>query len=298
MLDPLQQLTERSIAPIRRQLQRSVRDMVVGHAAAPLDLGTPRDDRGLFGPDSVTWKVHADASMLIGGIRALLLQTLHPLAMAGIAAHSAYRTDPTGRLHRTAGYVGTTTYGSTRDAKQAVKTVKRVHNNVVGTAPDGRPYAANDPHLLAWVHHTLVESFLCSFQRFGATMLTRDEADRYVDEQAILAKLFGSTPPARSEAELVSWMAAIRPELSAGTQARPAARFLLFPPLPLQVLPLYGVLASAAVGLLPSWARRQLHLPRLPFTETLAVRPAARALTRTLGWAMSAPPADGVPDPR
>jgi len=297
MLDPLKQLTERSIAPVRRQLQRSLRDMLIGHDAAPLDLETPRDDRGLFGPDSVTWKIHADASMLIGGIRALLLQTLHPLAMAGIAEHSAYRTDPTGRLHRTAGYVGTTTYGSTRDAKLAIKTVKRVHTKVVGTAPDGRPYAANDPHLLAWVHHTLVESFLYSFQRFGATTLTRDEADRYVDEQAVLAKLFGATPAARSEAELVSWMAGIRPELSAGTQARPAARFLLLPPLPPQILPIYGVLASAAVGLLPSWARRQLHLPRLPLTETLAVRPAAFALTRTLGWAMSGPPPKVVPEP-
>ena len=283
------------LASVRTQLQRSLRTMIVGPDAEIRDLGAPRRDTGLFGPESATWLVHADAAMLIGGIRALLLQTLHPLAMAGIAEHSAYRSDPTGRLHRTAGYVGTTTFGTVAEAKAAVRMVKRVHKRVVGTAPDGRPYSANDPHLLAWVHHTLVESFYLSYQRYGATTLSPTDADRYIDEQSVLAKLIGAEPVARSVDGLTQAMADIRPELKATRDARNAVRFLLFPPLALQILPVYGVLASAAVGLLPSWARRELRLPRLPVTERFAVRPAAKVLTQTLGWAMSAPVASTDP---
>jgi uncharacterized protein (DUF2236 family) len=279
------------LAVVRSQLQRSLRTMIVGPDAEARDLSAERRDPGLFGPESATWIVHADAAMLIGGIRALLLQTLHPLAMAGIADHSAYRSDPTGRLHRTAGYVGTTTFGTAAEAKAAVRMVRRVHKSVVGTAPDGRPYAANDPHLLAWVHHTLVESFYLAHQRFGSSSLSTTDADRYVDEQAILAKLIGAEPVARSVQQLKDAMAGIRPELKAGSEARNAVRFLLFPPLALQILPVYGVLASAAVGLLPPWARRELRIPRLPVTERFAVRPAAKILTQTLGWAMSAPAA-------
>ena len=118
------------------------------------------DDPGLFGPDSVTWKLHNDFCLLAGGLRALMLQTMHPLAMAGVADHSNYRTDPLGRLANTSAYVGTTVFGTTAEATAAVATVKRVHRRVVGVAPDGRPYDANDPHLLTWVHHTLVDSFL------------------------------------------------------------------------------------------------------------------------------------------
>ncbi len=279
------------LAVVRTQLQRSLRTMIVGPDAEARDLSSTRRDPGLFGPDSATWIVHADAAMLIGGIRALLLQTLHPLAMAGIADHSAYRSDPTGRLHRTAGYVGTTTFGTTAEAKAAVRMVRRVHKSVVGTAPDGRPYAANDPHLLAWVHHTLVESFYLAQKRFGSSPLSAFDADRYIDEQAVLAKLIGAEPVARSVQELKDNMAAIRPELKATADARNAVRFLLFPPLALQILPVYGVLASAAVGLLPPWARRELRILRLPVTERFAVRPAAKILTQTLGWAMSAPAA-------
>jgi uncharacterized protein (DUF2236 family) len=279
------------LALVRTQIQRSLRTMLVGPDAEIRDLSAHRSDTGLFGPKSATWIVHADAAMLIGGIRALLLQTLHPLAMAGIAEHSDYRKDPIGRLHRTAGFVGTTTFGTTAEAKAALRMVKRVHTRVVGTAPDGRPYAANDPHLLGWVHHTLVESFLVAHQRFGSSALSSIDADRYVDEQAVLAKLLGSEPVAHSVSGLAEKFAGIRSELRATRDARNAVRFLLFPPLAPPILPIYGILASAAVGLLPGWARRELRIPRLPVTERFAVRPAAKVLTQTLGWAMTAPAA-------
>ena len=254
------------------------------------DLSRPIDsDPGLYGPGSVTWKVHADSAMLIGGIRALLLQTMHPLAMAGIAEHSAYRTDPTGRLSRTATFVGMTTFGTFIEVQRSVATVKKVHKRVVGHAPDGRPYSANDPHLMAWVHHTLVESFLEAYQRYGTTKLSADDADRYIEEQARLADLMGADSPARSVSDLRDAMAAIKPELKAGAQARRAIRFLLVPPLPIGARAPYAILAAAAVGLLPRWVRWDLRIPYLPITERIAVRPTAKALSGVISWAMSAP---------
>ncbi len=287
-LDPL--------SSIRIGLQTAIRKTLVGDQPAVRDLSKPLSgDTGLFGPSSVTWRVHADSAMLIGGIRALLLQTIHPLAMAGVADHSSYRTDPTGRLWRTASFVGTTTYGTKAEAKHAVAIVKKVHERVVGQAPDGRSYEANDPHLMAWVHHTLVESFLVSYQRYGAAKLSGDDADRYVAEQARLGDLMGVESPARSVAELHQAMTTIRSELKAGSQARGAIRFLLVPPLPLAARGPYAVLCAAAVGLLPGWVRWDLRIPYLPITERVAVRPATKALSAILGWAMSAPSSPSAP---
>ena len=277
---------------VREALAATIRRQLVGDQGMVRDLTRPIDgDPGLFGPGSATWQVHADAAMLIGGVRALLLQTMHPLAMAGIHDHSAYKTDPTGRLWRTAEYVGTTSFGTTAEAERAVAMVKRVHVKVQGTAPDGRHYAANEPHLLAWVHHALTESFLVAYQRYGSLPLSAQMADRYVAEQAMLADMLGAdTPgPARSVAELRAWMAGIRPELKAGKQARDAVRFLLTPPLPLLSRGPYAVLAAAAVGLLPRSVTNALRIPVIPLADPLAVRPATKALSAVIGWAMSAP---------
>ncbi len=277
------------IETARLSLQGAIRGVLIGSAEPVADIArSGGGDPGLFGPGSATWTVHSDAAILIGGIRALLLQTMHPLAMAGVADHSAYRTDPTGRLWRTSSYVGTTTFGTTEQATQAVAIVRRVHESVVGTAPDGRAYAANDPHLLGWVHHTLVDSFLRAHQRYGDTPLAPVDADRYVAEQARLAELIGASDPepARTVSELRAWMWGIRPELRAGSQAREATRFLLFPPLPLATRPPFALLASAAIGLLPGWVRRDLRIPTLPFADALVVRPSARALSHVVGWAL------------
>ena len=285
---PLDQLA----ASVRQKLAGSIRRQLIGDRVPDRDLRIIDDrDPGLFGPGSATWQVHADASMLIGGVRALLLQTMHPLAMAGIAEHSAYRTDPMGRLWRTSEYVGTTSFGTTADAEGAVAMVKKVHIRVAGTAPDGRSYAANDPHLMAWVHHALTQSFLVAYQRYGAQPLSGTAADRYVAEQAVLAEMLGATSPgpARTVAELDAWMHGIKPELRAGRQAREAVRFLLTPPLPMLSRGPYAVLSAAAVGLLPGWINRALRIPVIPLADPLAVRPATKALSAVIGWAMSAP---------
>ena len=276
-----------AVSGVRNQIGRGVRQMVAGDRRPVRDLSRPVDgDPGLFGPDSVTWRIHADSSMFVGGLRALLLQLLHPLAMAGVADHSDYRRHPDRRLARTAVFVATTTYGTTEQADAAFAMVRRVHQAVVGTAPDGRPYAANDPHLVAWVHHAEVDSFLRAYQRYGSAPLSPAEADRYVAEMAVVCERLGGEPPARSVAELRSYFSSVRPELRAGSQAHEAARWLMVPPLPMAARPAYAVIAPAAVGLLPGWAQRELWLPILPGVDPLVVQPAARALLRTLAWAV------------
>ncbi len=275
---------------IRTRIQTTLQRTLIGDEP-PRDLSKGRADNGLFGPQSVTWRVHQDASMLIGGIRALLLQTMHPLAMAGVAQHSAYKDDPFGRLRRTSRYVGDVSFAPTEEALAAIALVKRVHGRVRGTAPDGRAYSANDAHLLAWVHHALVDSFLRSYQQYGSEALCVEDADQYVLEQSTLAELIGavSPPPARSVAELRLWLRAIRPEMNSTREARDAAFFLLSVPMPATMAVPYGVLLSAAIGLLPRFVRQGLWLPTSQLATKALVAPTARAITRTLGWAMSAP---------
>jgi len=251
------------------------------------DLATVADP-GLFGPRSVVWRVHGESSMLIGGLRALLLQTLHPLAMAGVADHSDYVDDPWGRLHRTGRFIGATTYGNTATAERMVAAVRKIHGRVTGTAPDGRPYSADDPHLLAWVHVTEVDSFLAAFDRYGNGRLTDAERDRYVAEMAEIGTRLGATDLPLTRHELADALVAFRPELHYGHQAKDAVRFLLLPPgVPLLLRGAYGLIGAASIGLLPPWARRQLRLPLLPLADPVAIRPAAMILTRTIGWLLN-----------
>jgi len=277
---------------VREQLALQVTGLIIGDnepAVERRDVSFD-EDPGFFGPDSITWRMHEDSCMLAGGLRALMLQTMHPLAIAGVAQHSNYRDDPLQRLANTSVYVGTTIYGSQPQVRDAIRMVKRVHESVVGTTADGEPYAANDPHLLTWVHHTLVDSFLRAYQRYGSTRLSAADADRYVAEQAILAELFEAEPAARSVAELRSYFRALRPELRATPEAHDAIRFLLVPPLPLIARGPYAVITSAAITMLPRWIRRELWLPVPPAVEPLLVRPATTALVRTVDWVMAAYP--------
>lgn len=271
---------------VRGGVARSVRLRLSEDPAGPT-VGA-HGDVGWFGPDSVAWRVHADLSTVTGGLRALLYQTLHPLAMAGVADHSDYRKDPWGRLRRTAQFVAATTYGTSAEAEAAVAVVQRVHRHVRGTAPDGRTYSADRPDLLAWVHATEVDSFLAAYCRYGPGLDAAD-ADRYVDEMAVVARAFGADPVPTSTAELQSVLDSY--SLHATRQTREALRFLLAPPLPLAARPTYGLIAAAAVELLPWSAQRELRLMVPPVAGPLGVRPATRALLGTLRWALGASPA-------
>ena len=230
--------------------------------------------------------------MFIGGITALLLQSLHPLAMAAVAGHSDYRGDPWGRLQRTSYFLAMTTFGRASDAREAIARVRAVHQRIAGTAPDGRPYAASDPHLLTWVHIAETDSFLRAHARFGTRPLDQAGRDGYVADMARIGAALGVPDPPGSEAELADRIRCYRPELAATAESREAARFLLLqPPLPVIARAPYGMLAAAAVSLLPGWARRLLHLPRLPVTETVLVRPAGHAMVHAIRWATGPRPA-------
>jgi uncharacterized protein (DUF2236 family) len=284
-----------ALDPMRTWVAIHVRRAVTGRngGVRHRDLFRSEGERW-FDDDAVIRRVHADSAMFVGGLRALLLQSLHPLAMAGVAEHSDYRTDPWHRLQRTADFLAATTYGPTAEAERAVARVRAVHERVVGVAPDGRPYAANDPHLLRWVHVAEVDSFLAAHQRYGETPLLAHERDEYVREMAVIARALGVPAPPESERAVRDQIRAFRPELQGTPAAREAARYMLLqPPMHPAIRPMYTLLGSAAVALLPRWARWPLRLPSLPVLEAVAVRPAGDALVRGLRWALSNTP---IPD--
>ena len=285
------------IEELRTWVASRVRTGVVGspeHAAARHAALFDAPGERWFAPDAPIHRVHGDSSMFVGGLRALLFQSLHPLAMAGVAAHSDYRADPWGRLQRTADFLAATTFGPATEAERAVAIVRSVHERVTGVAPDGRPYAANDPHLLRWVHLVETDSFLIAHDRYGAESLAPAERDEYVRNTAVVARALGVPAPPESVRALHDQLRMFRPELASTPAAREAARYLLVrPPMPLAARPLYGLIAAAAVALLPRWARGPLRLPYLPVAEAIAVRPAGDALTRTLRWALRRDEASG-----
>lgn len=243
-----------------------------------------------FGPDDPIQIVHSDASMFVGGIRALLLQSLHPLAMAAIDQHSGFRGDPWGRLQRTSTFIAETTFGTDEMAERAVRIVRAVHKNIVGVAPDGRSYEANDPHLMLWVHVAETDSFLTAFNRYGARKLSAAEQDTYVAQAAHVARLLGTDDPPESVAELADSIDRFRPELQSTVAARNTVRFLLLrPPIPLKLRAGYTMLSAAAVGLMPRWSRTPLRLPYLPIAEATAVRATGLAATSAIRWMIRPP---------
>ena len=245
-----------------------------------------KEGRRWFTPVDPVWRVHAEASMFPGGVAALLLQSLHPLAMAGVAGHSGYKGDPWGRLQRTSHFLATTTFGTVEDAEAAIARVRGIHDRVKGRDAKGRPYRASDPRLLRWVHVAEAHSFLTAHQRYAAEPLSREESDTYVAQSALVAGRLGATDLPTTVAELGEALAAYRPELEATAEARAAARFLLLdPPLPWAARPGYGLIASGGVALLPHWARRALRLPAGGPMTALAGG-AGKVGTLAVRWAM------------
>ena len=220
---------------------------------------------GFFRPDSVTWRVHSDPSMVVGGIRALLEQALHPEAMSGVAAHSNFREDAWGRLQRTGDYVGTLTFGTQEEAEKLAARVRKVHAML----------KLDDQKLLLWVHMAMVDAFLDTAIRSGL-QLSEAEQDRYIDEMITFALLVGieeSRVP-RSRSELSEYFREISGELSASDDAKRAALFIAIPPLPpllrfgTPIAPLWGGIASLAAASLPRWARSLYGWPTLPGHES------------------------------
>jgi uncharacterized protein (DUF2236 family) len=258
-------------------------------------------DPGLFGPESVTWRIHGDPSMILGGFRALILQAVHPLVMAGFDDNSFFRGDPWGRLRRTGDWVSTVTYGTTAEAQAAGRRLRRLHARLApGVEPEsGQSYRVNDPKLLLWVHSTEVESFLTTYRRSGGR-LRRGDGDRYVAEMAASAKLVG-IPTAMvpsSEADLADYYRSVRPDLRVTAVALRNVLWGFAPPMPAWVRyatparPAWATLVGIAAALLPPWARRLYRLPGLPTTDlsaTLAARAVRSGLLMVPGGLASNP---------
>ncbi|GGI05168.1 oxygenase MpaB family protein [Egicoccus halophilus] len=274
----------------------------------PFDPATGAGDPGLCGPGSASWQVIGEPAAIAGGLRALLLQVAHPLAMAGVADHSAFRTDPLGRLHRTSAYVTASTFGSTPEALRVARQVRRVHPHVHGTAPDGRRYRADDPRLLTWVGIALTSSFLVADRAWSPRPLGPERRDAFVLQQSRIAALLdpavdvdglladeraqaelragrvalpllddGVLP--RTEDELDAALADFAPELGVNEQGRSALRFLRWPPLPASVRGAYLVLYAGAIGSLEPHERRALELDLPRTAARAAVLQARVALT-------------------
>lgn len=280
-----------SLDAARLVIARSVYGRIGAPTHVQVGLREPAGDPGLFGPGSMVWRVHAELpSMLIGGISALMLQTLHPLAMAGVDQHSNFRDDAFGRLRNTSEFIALTSFGSRAGAEDAISRVRRVHRHVRGTADDGRRYAAGDPPLLTWVHVALSVSFLASYQRYSGNPLGPHQRDRYYDEASIIAYKLGAQEVPRSQAEVRQYLAATRRDLRATPAGLAAVDFLIKPPdqTPPERL-LYPVLAQACVDLLPSWARLELGIEAARPLRAEAVRRAAGAIGTLMRWGVGTP---------
>lgn len=244
-------------------------------------------DAGLFGPDSVTWRVNREAVLLLGGGAAIILQVAHPLVGAGVAEHSNYREDPWGRLYRTLDITTTIVFGATDEAHAASERLRRMHTRVRGVTheaagkyPKGTPYSANDPTLGMWVHATLVDTSLQVYTAYAGS-LSQKEKLRYYEEQKLLGEMFGvpveEQPPTLADFyEYYDRM--VEDELAVTSPLEDVVATTMRPPLPFVARPLVESLNLATVSLLPEKLRDALGLGWGPNRRRLAG--ASRALVK------------------
>lgn len=272
--------------PLRRMMQRQVRTLFNDQTRG--ETPVQRSTHGLYAPTSVIWRVHGDVTtMMVGGVSALLLQMLHPAALAGIWDHSNFRTDMLGRLRRTARFISETTFADRAIAEAAIDRVRTVHARVAGTLADGETYSANDPHLLAWVHVAEAVCFLDAWRRYAEPHMSIADQDRYFAEFAVIARALGADPVPETRAEAEAVIQAYRPELTSDARTREVARLILNrPPASLRSAPVQEVVMQAAVDLLPDWARKQHGLSG-PQLAKPAVRGSTFLLATSLRWAFS-----------
>jgi uncharacterized protein (DUF2236 family) len=284
----LSRLPGLAAAPLTRRAKR----LMVGQVRAVFndqargEKPVVRREDGLFGRDSVVWRVHGDVTtMMVGGVAALLLQMLHPSVLAGVWDHSNFRDDMLGRLRRTARFISLTSYGSREEAEGAIARVRAVHDGIIGRRPDGRPYAASDPHLLAWIHLTEAISFLGGWIRYAEPAMPARDQDRYFSEMARIAGALGADPVPRSRAEAEALIESMRGELAVTGRTREVARIVLKQRAAhVAMASVQALTFSAAVDLLPSWAQRMHGFDGGNLARPL-VRAGTRGIARTLRWA-------------
>ena len=270
--------------PIKQAIARQVVGLFNDRARG--ERPVKRRPDGLFGPGAVAWRIHGDVtSMMVGGISGLLLQMLHPAVLAGVWDHSNFRQDMHGRLRRTARFIAMTTFGGREDAEAMIARVRAIHDRVRGVLPDGRPHAANDPALLAWVHVTEATSFLDAWIRYAQPDMAKADQDRYFVEMGHIAQALGADPIPRSRAEARALIEATRPVLACDARTREVARLVLNQHARNRVAePFQALTLQAGVDLLAPWARRMHGLPEPLFSHAL-VRAGTLGMARTLRWA-------------
>ena len=237
-------------------------------------------DAGYFGPGSATWSVHGSLPTLVGGVRALLLQTLHPAALAGVMQHSRYETDALGRLIGTTKWLTVTTFGDTAMADRESARVRGMHRRVRGVYEAGGvsvPYAASDQDLLRWVHVAFTDSFLATHRIWGGEIPGGEDA--YVAQWAKAGELVGLLDPPRSVCELAEQLASFDSVIVGSAATAETVSFIRKPPLPVPARAPYSVLFSGAVASLPSSYRTKLGVPQIPLR---IVKPAVAALLASL----------------
>ena len=273
---------------VRGTILREVHKLVGSRADTPGFARPPGDD-GLLGADAVAWKVHGDfATMMIGGVSALLLQMLHPAALAGVWDHSNFRRDMPGRLRRTAQFMAGTTFGATPYAHQLIDHVRGIHDGVTGTLADGTPYAANDPATLAWVHVTGAWSFVEAYRRYRDPLLSAAAHDRYYAETAIIARALGAGEVPETRVGVAAYLRAARRDLAADDRTREIARVILASPPKGAAAPVGRLMLQAGIDLMPGWASAMHGLGVPPLRRPL-VRAGALGLGSVLRWALNAP---------
>ncbi|MFD1612084.1 oxygenase MpaB family protein [Sphingomonas tabacisoli] len=276
--------------PFLRPLKRRIASEVVSifNDRAKGQKPVQRRPDGLFGPQSVVWRVHGDVTaMMVGGISGLLLQMLHPAVLAGVWDHSNFRDDMLGRLRRTARFIALTSYGGGEDAEAAIARVRSIHAQVGGVLPDGSSYRADDPRLLAWVHVTEASSFLAGWIRYAEPRMPAADRDRYFAEMARLGEALGADPVPRSQVEAQRLIEEMRPELGVDARTREVAGLVLDSPAHKpSAEPLHKLTMQAAVDLLPDWARR-MHGLSGPGPLAPLVRAGTSGVARTLRWAFA-----------
>jgi uncharacterized protein (DUF2236 family) len=253
-------------------IRKTIREMV-GGKGPPVAFLTPSGDRGLFGPESIAWKVHEDfISMMIGGISSLILQALHPQALAGVWDHSSFREDLTGRLGRTAFFIAATTYGSNEMANDIINKVNNIHTRITGFDEFNKPYRADDPHLLAWVHLTETLSFMKSFESHRNVTLKNSQKDQYFLEMKMLGQRMGAIDLPNTYAGTETAVKAYIAELHFGERAKSIIDLLEHFPSNLAVKPFIKLISRAGFLNLPDWVYPIIKKPRPTYIERLAIK--------------------------
>jgi uncharacterized protein (DUF2236 family) len=267
-------------------IQQMVRQLV-GGSGPPTAFLTPAGDPGLLGPDSMPWEVHADfMAMMIGGISSLVLQALHPGALAGVWDHSSFRRDLQGRLGRTAFFIAATTYGPTEMANGMIEKVNRIHGHITGTDEFGRPYSASDPHLLNWVHLTEASSFMRAYLRYRDPNLAKADMDRYFSEMRLIGHRLGAVDLPDTALDTDKAIAAYVPELHFGERARTIVTLLDEHPSSLSSRPFVRLVSKAGFMNLPDWVYPLIER-RVPSTfERTSVQSAINLIAKPIRKAL------------